>query len=135
MTTTGRPPAPAADEHSAPFWAGLADGRVVVQVCPTCGRHRFPRLPACPYCGEPGGDDVTVSGAGTIYSFVRAHRALTAASAADVPYSVATVDLDGGGRIAGRVVPADAAAIGIRVEPDFVDRGEWTELQFRPVAS
>ena len=51
--------------------------------------------------------------------------------AGDVPYAVATVDLDGGARMLGRIEPPDAARIGARVSPVFVDHGDWTELRFR----
>jgi len=126
-------PAPELDEWSAPFWQGLADRRIVIQVCTACERRRFPRMPACPYCAAPGGADVEVAGTGTVYSFVRAHRALTEASAAIVPYAVAAVDLDGGARMFGRVVPTDDCAIGTRVSPVFVDHATWTELCFQVV--
>jgi len=49
----------------------------------------------------------------------------------DVPYAVATVDLDGGARMFGRIEPPGAARIGARVSPLFVDHGDWTELRFR----
>jgi uncharacterized OB-fold protein len=127
-------PAPTTDEHSAPFWAALADRRILLQVCAACRQRRFPRMPACPFCGAAGGDDVEVPGTGTIYSFVRPNRALTPAYAELAPYAVATVALDGGGRMFGRVIPASACAIGGRVTPDFADHpGEvpWTELVFR----
>jgi len=87
-------------------------------------------MPACPYCGSLGGADVEVTGSGTVYSWVRVERPLTPAFAAEVPYSVATVDLDGGGRVLGRLLPHDRAAIGARVAPSFVDHGDWTELRF-----
>jgi len=124
-------PAPEPDEWSAPFWAGLTEGRIVIQVCASCDRRRFPRMPACPYCGAGGGEDVEVAGTGTVYSFVRAHRALTPASAAIVPYAVAAVDLDGGARMFGRVMPTEACAIGVRVSPVFVAHDTWTELGFQ----
>ena len=129
--TAVEPPAPVVDHVSAPFWEALSGHRVVVQSCGTCGRHRFPRVPWCPYCGAEGGEDVVVDGRGTVYSFVRVHRALTPAMADQVPYTIATVDLDGGARMVGRVDPADAVAIGARVEPVFVDHADWTELRFR----
>jgi uncharacterized OB-fold protein len=132
-------PPPTPDEHSAPFWAGLAERRIVIQRCASCERRRFPRMPACPYCGVAGGDDVVAAGTGTVYSFVRPQRALTPAYADLAPYAVATVDLDGGGRMFGRVVPADSCAIGARVTPDFADHpggdgAGWTELVFRLAA-
>jgi uncharacterized OB-fold protein len=127
-------PSPTPDQLSEPFWAALAEHRVVVQECPACGRRRFPRLPSCPYCAAEGGDDVEVAGTGVVYSFVRVHRALTPASVDEVPYCVATVDLDGGGRIHARVEPPEAVEIGLAVTPLFVDHDGWTELRFAPTA-
>ena len=128
-------PSPVPDEHSAVFWAGLADRRIVIQQCADCDRRRFPRMPTCPYCGAVGGVDVEAAGTGDVYSFVRPQRALTPAYAELAPYAVATVDLDGGGRMFGRVVPAAACAIGLRVTPAFADHpgagdAAWTELVF-----
>jgi hypothetical protein len=127
-----RPPGYDPDLDGDPWWVALADHRVVVQACPACGRHRLPRTPACPWCGAPGGDDVEVAGGGVVYSFVRAQRALTPAMADAVPYAIAAVDLDGGGRVFARVEPASTAAIGLRVRPRFVDHDGWTELRMEP---
>ncbi|HET6873557.1 MAG TPA: OB-fold domain-containing protein [Acidimicrobiales bacterium] len=127
-------PAPVADPESAPFWAALADGRVIVQECVECGRRRFPRLPACPFCGAPGGADVEIPGTGRVYSFVRVNRALNPVMAADVPYCIATVDMDGGGRMQGRLEPASAAGIDLAVAPVFFSHPDWTELRFRPAS-
>ena len=77
-----------------------------------------------------GSFDASLLDAVTIYSFVRAHRALTDTMAGDVPDAVATVDLDGGARMLGRIEPPGAARIGARVTPLFVDHGDWTELRF-----
>jgi uncharacterized protein len=129
-----RPPGYEPDRDADPWWDALADHRVVVQACPECRRHRLPRMPACPWCSAPGGDDVVVTGGGVVYSFVRAHRALTPATVDDVPYAVAAVDLDGGGRVFARVEPPEAAAIGLRVRPTFVDHDGWTELRMAPAA-
>lgn len=133
-------PVPEPDEESAPFWAALREGRIVIQTCadPKCGRRRFPLMPSCPYCGAGGGDQVEVPGTGVVYSWVRVDRALSPGMADQVPYSIVTVDLDGGGRLQGRLEPADAAVIGRRVAPVFhkhagsPDQSGWTELRFRP---
>lgn len=126
-------PAPEADDESRPLWDALAAHRVVVQECRACGRRRVERMPACPWCGAAGADDVEVAGTGTVYSWVRAHRAMGPVTAAEgLPYTVVTVDLDGGGRVFGRLEPAGAAAIGLAVAPRFVDHPGWTELRFTP---
>ena len=135
--------APVADRESAPFWDGLAARRIMVQACRACGRHRFPRMPSCPYCGQPGGTDVVVPGTGRVYSWVRVHRLLSAgaggsgsgsgsADDAELPYAVVTVTLDTGPRIVGRLEPADRATVDLPVRPLFVDHDGWTELRFQP---
>jgi uncharacterized OB-fold protein len=124
-------PAPTADRESAAYWDGLREGRVVVQGCRACGRHRFPRMPSCPYCGEPGGTDVVVPGTGSVYSWIRVHRDL-GGSDRDLPYAVVTVTLDTGPRMVGRLEPAERAAVDLPVRPLFVDHGGWTELRFQP---
>jgi uncharacterized protein len=127
------PSGPVADRESAPFWAGLRERRVVLQACRACGRHRFPRMPSCPYCGEPGGTDVVVPGTGRVYSWIRVHRPLSAATVdGDLPYAVATVTLDTGPRLVGRLEPADRATVDLPVRPLFVDHPGWTELRFQP---
>jgi uncharacterized OB-fold protein len=127
--------APEPDQESAPFWDGLARGVVLVQSCPHCARHRFPRMPSCPFCGTGGGTDVAVPGTGTVYSWVRVHRAMTPNVApGDLPYVVATVDLDGGGRMFGRMLAGDVS-VGQRVEPVFTRHGAWTELRFSAVTA
>jgi uncharacterized OB-fold protein len=128
------PRAPVPDPESAPFWDGLAERRVVLQACVACGRHRFPRMPSCPYCGAVGGTDVVVPGTGTVYSWVRAHRSLSGGDG-DLPYAIVTVALDTGPRLVGRLEPPDRAAIGLPVRPLFVDHPGWTELRFQPDGS
>ncbi|MFN8026760.1 MAG: OB-fold domain-containing protein [Acidimicrobiia bacterium] len=127
-------PAPVTDLDSEPFFAGLRRGVILVQECAACGRRRFGRLGACPYCGASGGTDVEIGGTGTVHSFVRVHRALTAEMADEVPYAIATVELDDGVRMLGRVEPPEAAEIGVRVGPRFVEHREWTELRFTVTA-
>ena len=127
------PPGPDADEESGPLWAALSSHRVVVQECASCARRRVERMPACPWCASPESGDVEVAGTGTVYSWVRAHRALgPAPPPGGLPYAVVTVDLDGGGRVFGRLEPAGAAAVGLAVAPRFVDHAGWTELAFVP---
>jgi len=126
--TSPAPPRPSADEQSGPYWEGLRAGRMLIQACTACGRRRFPPTPGCPYCADPGFRWEEAAGTGTVYSFITVHRAFDAAFADDVPYDIATIDLDGGGRMVGRVT--GPTEIGARVSPAFVDQGDWTELRF-----
>jgi uncharacterized protein len=123
------PPSP--DVDSQFYWDDLAKGRLSVQECASCRRRRFPPMPSCPYCAAVD----TVIGeatAGSVYSWVTVRRAFQPAFETDVPYTLATVDLDGGGRIVGRLEPGEAARAGLTVRPHFVPHQGWTEVRFHP---
>ena len=121
-------PRPQADTDSEAFWQGLRDHRLELQACLACARRRFPVTPACPFCGHSEARWERSSEMGEVYSFVVVRRAFDPAFEHDVPYVIATVDLDGGGRIVGR--GDSATQIGCRVKAEFVDHEDWTELRF-----
>lgn len=121
---------PTRDPDSEPYWAALAEHRVVVQGCGRCGARFLPMMPGCARCGADEPETVAVSGEGTIYSHVTVSMPLGPGDDDRVPYSILTVDLDGGGRMFGRVVGGPPPRIGARVSPHFADRGGWTELCF-----
>lgn len=121
---------PLIDADSRPFWDGLDRGEVLLYECAACGMRALPLLPCCPACASPERQIVRVQGTGTVYAWIRVHRAITPRFAADVPYVVATVDLDDGCRCLGRMDAGEAMRIGMRVLPAFHQRGGWTELRF-----
>jgi uncharacterized OB-fold protein len=123
---------PEGDLHSAAFWDGLRRRQVVVGRCLDCGRNFFPHLPGCPRCGGRRLVDQVTAGSGTVYSWVRVHRPLSDAPVVAPPYVVATVELDDGCRLFGRIEPQESVAIGMPVHAGFVDHGPWTELVFVP---
>ncbi len=122
------PPVP--DEDSAPYWAGLREHRLELQRCDACAEVRFPRMPACPRCGSPEWSAYEASGAGRVYSWIVVHRPLPPFEVADLPVTIATVELDEGCRMLGRLVSGEAA-VDVRVSADFVDHADRTELVFR----
>lgn len=136
MTTDGRlaaaPPSPTPDADSAFYWEGLRQRRILMQQCASCSRTRFPAMPSCPYCASREWELVEVKGAGSIYSWIVVHRAFDPAFATEVPYVIATVDVDEGPRVAVRIDGAEGLTFGSRVRPVFVDHGEWTELRMTP---
>lgn len=73
----------------------------------------------------------TVSGRGTIYSYSIVRRAPSQAFA-DVPYTVALVDLDEGVRMMARVSDiSENVRIGATVKVIFVTRGEYSVPEFK----
>jgi len=128
-------PAPAPDADTQPFLDALREHRIVLQQCDACGRVRFPPMPACPWCGASEAHAITASGLGQVYSWVGVPRALTPGLEAEVPYTIATVDLAEGARVFARLEGAEPSAPGGAVTATFVDHDGWTELRFQPVGA
>lgn len=128
-TTAPGPPGAGTDDDSAPFWAALREERVELQRCTDCVRLRFPPMGRCPWCASAGQVREDVDARGSVYSWIVVHRAFRPEFAADVPYVVATVDLDAGPRVAVRLDRPDGVDFGARVAPVFHDHGAWTELR------
>lgn len=92
-------------------------------------------MPSCPWCGSEEWTAQEVSGTGVVYSWVVVHQALTPSFADEVPYVIATVALDVGCRMFGRLELPDgsvptAVSLDQRVAPRFVAHDGWTELRF-----
>ena len=128
------PAAPEPDADSSFFWKGLKEKKLLIQRCGDCGRNRFPPMPRCPYCASAKGSTIEAAGGGTIYSWIVVHRAFDPAFTAEVPFTLATVDLDETVRIVGRLEGAPAQ-FGMRVHATFFNHPDWTELRFAPQGS
>lgn len=127
---THQPAAPRVDPDSAPFWKGLEHGAVMVQRCSECGTCCLPMLPTCPSCASREITFVEVAGVGSVYSWIVVHRSPMPAFAAELPYTIVTVDLDAGCRCFGRLDGVTQACAGLRVAPVFHRHETWTELRF-----
>ncbi|MBK7948152.1 MAG: OB-fold domain-containing protein [Deltaproteobacteria bacterium] len=106
--------APVVDADAAIFWAGVAEGRLLVPSCRDCGRRFLPPLPCCPACRSEAIEPIEACGRGRLYSWVIMRRALDPAYAEAVPYVVAAVELEEGARIFARLIdvdPEDPAAL------------------------
>jgi uncharacterized OB-fold protein len=104
------------DAETRPFWEGIAEGELRAQRCSACGRAVFYPRAVCPHCFAGELTWFRTAGTGTIYSYTVAHRAF-GEFAAQVPFTVALVDLDEGVRMLTRIVHArpDEVRIGARV--------------------
>ena len=121
------PPEPDAD--STFFWDALKEKKLLIQRCGDCGRSRFPPMPRCPYCASAKYSVIEAGGGGTVYTWVVVHRAFDPAFTDEVPFTLATVDLDEGARIVGRL-EGTSPLFGMRVQATFFNHPSWTELRF-----
>lgn len=122
--------APQLDSESAAWWQGLRERRILLQRCSGCRRLRHPPMPRCPWCATSAFAEFESAGRGVVYAFVTAHVAVSPGYNGELPYTVATVELDEGPRLLGRVESQDPVAIGARVAARFKDHSSWTELYF-----
>jgi uncharacterized OB-fold protein len=90
-------PAPIPDADSLPFWQACRDRRLIAQRCDACGRWRWPPRGFCPNCASSQATWRDLSGTGVVQAYVVVHRAFDPSFAADVPYVIAHVALDGAG--------------------------------------
>ena len=104
-------PADDTDSSSAAFWEGMAEGRLVVSRCRSCGSRLFPAIATCARCGSADLEAEQAGGEGTIYSWATVHMALAAEFADEVPYTIVAVDLAEGGRMFGRLLAQGAAPV------------------------
>ena len=118
------------------FWEHALRHELRMQKCPACGYIRYPSSIICPRCHSTGAPDwVELSGRGTVYSLVVFHHVYKKALAGEVPYTVATVELEDGPRMMGRIkgLNPDDVSVGMKVELYFEDAAENLSLpQFRP---
>jgi uncharacterized OB-fold protein len=125
---------PVADEDSAPFWQALREHRIILQKCCNCSEIRFPPMPGCPRCGSGDAEHVTASGQGRIYSWIVVRRPMGSITQDQVPCTIATVELDEGCRVLGRLT-AGETGVDVPVSAEYVERDGWTELTFVSVQS
>lgn len=110
------PPLYVPDPGAQPFWAAAAEGRLLIQECPGCGRRQFYPRPLCLDCGgSPGW--LEASGNGTVYTFTVIRQNGDPGFAGVLPYVVAMIDLAEGPRMMGNVIgcPVDDVSVGMAV--------------------
>ena len=84
------------------FFDALAEGDLLGGVCADCGEVLLPPRPACYACGSRAVDVESQPRRGHVYSYT-AVRTPPPAFEADAPYTIAVVELAGGGRLTGRL--------------------------------
>lgn len=106
-------PLPLKQPWTEAFWEGTKEGKLLIQHCKDCNSNIFYPRKFCPECWSGNLDWIQASGKGTIYSFSTAYDMVEPRFMADLPYTLAYVDLDEGIRMATRIVECAPEAIGI----------------------
>jgi uncharacterized OB-fold protein len=98
------------DPLAAPFLEAAAQGRLVLQVCTSCGHAQLPPRARCEACGRTAFAWCDAAGTGQIATFSVLHRS---PDQRPVPYVYALVELDEGPRIVTNVVGAEPGSVRI----------------------
>lgn len=112
------------------FWTSLKDRKFMIQSCTDCTKQIFYPRVVCPHCGGSHVEYAEHEGTGEIYSFSVTHRTRLPGFKDEVPYVLALVDIDGGGRMMTNIIDCDPneVQIGAKVKIAFTDVTEEITL-------
>lgn len=117
----------AASPEESAFFRGLAEGRIVGQRCPTCGKVYVPPRPACPVDGVPTAEEIELADVGTVTTFCIVNVPFLGQKI-DPPYVSAYILLDGADIALQHLIldiPAEEIRMGMRVKAVWKPREEW----------
>ncbi|WP_300677743.1 Zn-ribbon domain-containing OB-fold protein [Nocardioides sp.] len=117
----------AASPEESAFFRGLAEGRIVGQRCPTCGKVYVPPRPACPVDGVPTSEEVELGQTGTVTTFCVVNVPFLGQKITP-PYVSAYILLDGADIALQHLIldiPAEEIRMGLRVKAVWKPREEW----------
>ncbi|WP_298325476.1 zinc ribbon domain-containing protein [Haloactinopolyspora sp.] len=122
-----------------PYWAGAAEGKLVLPRCSGCERVNWPPRSVCPHCRSTESAWAEHQPHGTLFSWTVVGRA-TAPGYHEVPYAVGIVALDDAPvRLMGTIVGAEPSALvmDMPMSARFAPAGsspEFTLVQWEPTA-
>jgi len=113
---TWQRPIPAGGNVVGEFWSAAAEGRLLIQHCPSCGARQFYPRQVCATCGgEPQWEQA--SGSGVVHTFTIVRQNGAAPFKDELPYVVAMIELAEGPRMMGNVTGCapEAVTVGMAV--------------------
>lgn len=113
-------PLPPITNLNRPYWDGLREGRLRMQQCPACRLIWYPPGPLCPQCWSTDIEWTTLSGRGTVNSWVVFHQAYLKGFDDEVPFNVAEVALEEGPRLMTNLVGIDIDQIEVGMPVEIV---------------
>jgi uncharacterized OB-fold protein len=125
---------PQIEDVAQPFWDGCRAGELRLQRCVDTQRLMFPPRPRSPWGERRVPEWVTVSGRGTIWSFVVPHPPLLEPFAGAAPYNVIVVALeeDPTLRFVGNLVTGPDGEIN-EIDPATITIGDPVRVVFQRV--
>jgi hypothetical protein len=106
-------PVPEPTQESKAYWDALNEGRLLLQQCGNCGRVRHYPRPLCDACYSFDVRWIEAKGTGKVHSWTVTHHAFNPGFKAELPYVLATVDLDEGVRMQAPLRDLDPRALRI----------------------
>jgi uncharacterized OB-fold protein len=129
-------PLPNPTAETKPFWDYCKQHELRMQKCTQCGHIRSYGSGICPQCSSTDNEWVKFSGKGKVYSFSIVHYVYNKAFANDVPYAVASIELEHGVRMLSNIIGCkmEDITVDMPVEVVFEDiTEEYTLPKFRPI--
>lgn len=123
-----RPIPPVIDRGNQWFWEGVAERRLLIQRCASCGTLRNPAGPMCGRCQSLDWDVQEAAGGGTVVTWIVSRHPSDPEAE---PRTVVLVDLDEGVRFVANAVDGPVAN-GDRVALTWRTYGDVTLPQFVP---
>jgi uncharacterized OB-fold protein len=125
---------PHVDEDSRPFFEAALRGELCIPRCTATGRFVFPPRALSPFAPRAPLEWVSVSGRGTLWSYVVPHLPLLPWFAERAPYAVITVALDEDPRVrlVGNLVAREGGAID-EIDPGTLRIGARVRVCFERV--
>ena len=123
-------PLPQPSEEAQPFFAALAEKRLVIQRCAACQTLSHPPKAMCSRCQGTAFDWQPMSGKGEVYSYVVTHQAVHPAFVDHTPMATVEVQLAEGPRLTSNLIDVhpDDLRIGMPVEVVFEEVGDSVTL-------
>jgi hypothetical protein len=97
-------PLPIPNDDTQVLFDGLREGRLMIQRCKNCGEYRFVARQRCDLCGSAESEWKAAAGRGKVISYAYVHQKYHPGFADELPYNIATVELEEGPRLTTNLV-------------------------------
>ena len=112
---------PEPNEASRPFFDGIKERKLKLQVCSNCKTWHYPVVRVCSHCGSNDIEWSNTKGTGVVYSHSRLQRVMHPRHEDRLPLVVAQIDIDEGLRLFTNLIGSD---------PQLIKSGDPVELDF-----